>query len=170
MTTASYRPRTTGLEHRPRRQPPPDRSGRSAHYYGSHGRARHVPDQVVGQGSSRSLADRPASPPTWIAAHSGHGRASLIRMRSVVQVHLGPPPGHPGQPPDRQALSTPSRGTLALSCPLRADRPVTQGIPRSPTDSPPPSGVWQLSGAGTHPLWTCWYRRNARLLSSISRC
>src|SRR5215831_15968834 len=36
-------------------------------------------------------------------------------MRSVVQVHLGPPPKHPGQPPDRRALLTPSRGTLTLS-------------------------------------------------------
>jgi hypothetical protein len=69
-----------------------------ASIYGSHGRARHVPDQVVGQGSSRSLADKLIGLPTWVAARNGRGRSSLIRMRSVVQVHLGPLPKHPGQP------------------------------------------------------------------------
>jgi len=36
-TVASYRRTTTGLEHRPRGQPLLDRSGRSAHAYGSEG-------------------------------------------------------------------------------------------------------------------------------------
>jgi len=35
MTVASYRRKTTGVEHRPRGQPLLDRSGQSAHYYGS---------------------------------------------------------------------------------------------------------------------------------------
>jgi hypothetical protein len=32
------------------------------------GRARHVPDQVVGHGRSQSLVDRPAGLQTWVAA------------------------------------------------------------------------------------------------------
>jgi hypothetical protein len=43
-------------------------------------------DGTVGHGLSRSLADRPASLPGWIAARSGHGRASLIRKRSFGDV------------------------------------------------------------------------------------
>src|SRR5215510_3128322 len=93
MTVASYRRGATGLEYRPSTEPRLDGPGQFAHNYGSQGRARHVPDQVVGQGSSRSLADKLIGLPTWVAARSGQGRASLIRMRSVVQVHLGPP-GH----------------------------------------------------------------------------
>ena len=38
-----------------------DGRGRCAHYYGSEGRARRVPDQAVDRGSSRSLPDSTAS-------------------------------------------------------------------------------------------------------------
>jgi hypothetical protein len=89
------------MESEPRSWPLMDGPGQPAQDYGSQGHARYVPDGTVGQGLSRSLADRPASLPTWIAAHSGHGRASLIRMRSVVQVHLGPP-SVTASPPSRQ--------------------------------------------------------------------
>ena len=47
ISVANYRRKTTGLEHRPRRQPLLDKSGRFAHYYGSESwgfeslRARH---------------------------------------------------------------------------------------------------------------------------------
>ena len=51
-----------------------DWSGQSAHDYGSQGRARHVPDETVGEGLSRSLADRPTGLPTWVAARSAGGR------------------------------------------------------------------------------------------------
>jgi hypothetical protein len=74
MAMVAYRRGTTGLEHRPSRKPALDGSGRSAHAYGSEGRVRHVPDQVVGQGSSRSFADRLTGLPTRAAARSVHGR------------------------------------------------------------------------------------------------
>jgi hypothetical protein len=68
-----------------------DGSGRSAQAYGSRGRARCVPDQVVGRGSSRLLADRLIGLPTWVAARGARVRGILIRKRSVVQVHVAPP-------------------------------------------------------------------------------
>jgi hypothetical protein len=75
-----------------------------------------VPDGTVGQGLSRSLADRPASLPTWIAARSGHGRASLIRKRSLVHVRA-PDPG-PSQ----------TRHGIGLAEFIRGPR-CTSGIP-----------------------------------------
>src|SRR6266487_3678752 len=71
---ASYRRETTSLEYRPSRRPRLDGSGQSAHAYGSQGRARHVPDQGVGQGSSRPLADKLIGLPTWVAGRSVGGR------------------------------------------------------------------------------------------------
>ena len=47
------------------------------------GRARHVPDQMAGQGSSRPLADRLIGLPTWVAARGARGRETPIRMRSL---------------------------------------------------------------------------------------
>jgi hypothetical protein len=38
------------------------------------GHARRVPDQVVGQGSSRPLADSLIGLPAWAAARNGRGR------------------------------------------------------------------------------------------------
>ncbi len=90
MPMVNYRRRTTRLEYRPSRQPPLDGLGRPAHAYGSQGRARHVPDQVVGQGSSRPLADRLIDLPTRVAARRARDRGTLIRIRSVVQVDQDP--------------------------------------------------------------------------------
>jgi hypothetical protein len=73
-TIVSYRHGRTGLEYRPSRRTKLDGSGRSAQADGLEGRARYVPDQVVGQGSSRSFTARLASSPTCVAARSVRGR------------------------------------------------------------------------------------------------
>ncbi len=66
---------------------------------GSRSRVRHVPDEAVGQGPSRSLADSPARMQTWIDAGGVDRGASLIGNRSVG-ANVGatrpnglPPPG-----------------------------------------------------------------------------
>ena len=50
MTVASYRRKATGLEHRPSGQPLLDRSGRSAHNYGSEG-WQAAKDRLIVSGS-----------------------------------------------------------------------------------------------------------------------
>lgn len=65
-----------------------DNHGRLAQTYESEGRARHVPEQAVSQGLSRSLADSPVRVQAWIYAGEADQRASPIKMRSVVQVYL----------------------------------------------------------------------------------
>ena len=45
-----------------------DGPGGCAHSYGSHGRARHVPDRVVSQGSSRSFTMHNVTPATMLAS------------------------------------------------------------------------------------------------------
>jgi hypothetical protein len=67
-----------------------DVARRSAQGYGSQGRARRVPDQVVGQGSSRLLADRLIGLPTWVGACGARDRKTLRRKGSAVQVPGAP--------------------------------------------------------------------------------
>jgi hypothetical protein len=104
-----------------------------------------VPDEVVGRGLSRSFLDNTAGIATWLDAREPSrggdltGRRSLRCRRSARSSDWAAPVLHRSPPRQYPARCVP-------------DRPVTQGIPRSPTDSPPPSGIWQLSGEGTHPL------------------
>jgi hypothetical protein len=143
------------MEQRRRQRPRMGNHGRLAQAYGSQGRARHVPDQVVGQGSSRPLTDRPTSLPTWVAARSARGRGTLIRKRSVVQVHVAPPVlrtpvqrREPNGEPAGHADLAPFCGTAPTStCRLeRSISPTTRGWPASSAlDRRPGTGVTAMS-------------------------
>ena len=69
-------PVRTTLECRPSIGIATDGPGRCAYSYGSEGRARHVPDQGVRQGPSRSLADRSTGLSAWVPARSA-GRCNI---------------------------------------------------------------------------------------------
>src|SRR6266496_434494 len=68
MTAASYRRKTTGLEDRPRGQPLLDRSGRSAHNYGSASQASIQEDGAV------PAACPSGGSPTVIHGYSRHSQ------------------------------------------------------------------------------------------------
>jgi len=71
---------------------------------------------------SRSLADRPTSLPTWIAARSGHGRA-LIRKRSGrVWFFMS-------SSPVLHRSSTPGRSTASAARGPAAGGPRRDGVP-----------------------------------------
>jgi hypothetical protein len=68
-------------------------------------RTRRVPDEVVDRGLSRPLSEDTTGSTNWQDARNAGQRGDLIRMKSVVQVHLSPPPqtptlgqGHPACP------------------------------------------------------------------------
>ena len=74
----------TTVEYRPSARTAVDGPGRCAHYYGSEGRARRVPDQAVDRGSSRSLRDSTASIATCFDAREPSRGGDLTRKRSAA--------------------------------------------------------------------------------------
>jgi hypothetical protein len=59
------------------------------------GRAPRVPDEVVGQGLSRSLPDNTAGIATWLDARELSRGGDLTRKRSAAKATQGPPCGGP---------------------------------------------------------------------------
>jgi hypothetical protein len=66
-----------------------DCPGRIARCYGSEGRARHVPDPVVGRGLSRSLADRPTYLPTDVF-YQAAGQHYHLQTNTSIEVLVAP--------------------------------------------------------------------------------
>jgi hypothetical protein len=78
-------------------------------------RATSVPEAADKDRQSRVLTGHPPQPLTCVRAVPEHGGNNLIRMRSVVQVHLGPPRELPAQTPGRDDAALGSGNLAALA-------------------------------------------------------
>lgn len=91
---ASYRRRTTALEHRASGQPLLDSPGQSAHSYGSDApRRKRVPDRAVNQGNSWSLPARPTPHPSWDGPVRQAQANDLLSSKSTLPPARSGPPG-----------------------------------------------------------------------------